>query len=331
MRIEFRPEGIFLPHLGLWLDPKVPCEAAWLSHAHSDHAQGLHGTAIGTGDTLALYANRWPDEGTGRNMLRLDYRESLAWREARLTAWPAGHILGAAQLLIECEGERIVYTGDIKLRPPLCGETTETLSCDRLIVESTFGLPVFHFLDRQTARERVVSFARESLADGAIPAFVGYPLGRGQEIVHVLCDAGIPTSVHGAIARYIPFYATGGYTFTGWEPYRANQTEGRALVVTQDMRPYLEASAKGIRIAYVSGWAMFASARTRSGADELIPYSDHADFEELLELVDRSGARQVDVVHGYAEAFAGILRDRGITAQAYGGSASQATLEEVEG
>jgi putative mRNA 3-end processing factor len=48
----------------------------------------------------------------------------------------------------------------------------------------------------------------------------------------------------------------------------------------------------------------------------LIPYSDHADFEELLEMVRTSGAREVDVVHGYAEPLARILEQRGITARA---------------
>ena len=49
------------------------------------------------------------------------YGESMEWRGATLTAYPASHIVGAAQLLIEFRGERIVYTGDIKLREPICG------------------------------------------------------------------------------------------------------------------------------------------------------------------------------------------------------------------
>ena len=52
----------------------------------------------------------------------------MEWRGATLTAYPASHILGAAQLLIEYRGERIVYTGDIKLREPICGATTEIVA-----------------------------------------------------------------------------------------------------------------------------------------------------------------------------------------------------------
>ena len=138
--------------------------------------------------------------------------------------------------------------------------------------------------------------------------FVGYPLGRGQEIVHTLTHAGIATAVHGSIARMIPAYEAFGYTFPGWEAYSPGVFAGRALVVVPNFRNYLEASGKDVRIAYVSGWAALSNARARAGAEELIPYSDHADFEELLAIVEGSGARQVDVVHGYTEAFARILR-----------------------
>jgi Cft2 family RNA processing exonuclease len=317
MQIDFTEQGIHLPEIDLWLDPQETCGNSWISHGHSDHARGLHCQVIGTSDTLRIYRLRWPgDDGVPQELEALDYGQSMDFGGARLTAHPASHIVGAAQLLIEWRGERIVYTGDIKLRPPICGAVTEVIPCDRLIIESTFGLPIYHFLDRQTACERIVSCARACLADGVTPVFVGYPLGRGQEIVYTLCQAGVPVAVHGSIARMIPVYETAGYSFPGWMPYAARETAGKALVVVPNFRATLEASGKHTRLAYVSGWAGLDNARARAGAEELIPYSDHGDFEELLELVTRSGAREVDVVHGYTEAFAGILRQRGLDARA---------------
>jgi hypothetical protein len=112
-------------------------------------------------------------------------------------------------------------------------------------------------------------------------------------------------------------------------PYNARETEGKALVVVPNFRAYIEASGKNTRLAYVSGWARLDNARNRVGAEELIPYSDHADFEELLEIVERSGAREVDVVHGYTEAFAGILQKRGIDARAPKAAAGRQMDEEV--
>ena len=330
MDVRFTPEGIYLPAIDLWLDPKIRCNHSWISHAHSDHARGLHCHVIATSPTLRIYRHRWPEDVDQPQSLHpLDYGKSLEWNGARLTAYPASHIVGAAQLLIEYEGKRLVYTGDIKLRPPICGATTEPVGCDRLIIESTFGLPIYHFLDRDGARERIVQFARECLADRITPVFIGYSLGRGQEIVHVLCEAGVPTAVHGSIARLIPFYEEAGYSFPCWTPYLARETAGKALVVVPTFRAQMEASGKNIRIAYVSGWAGLDNARNRVGADELIPYSDHGDYKELLQLVASSGAREVDVVHGYTEAFSHLLRLRGILARAPREAAERPSDEEV--
>ena len=309
-----------LPEIGLWLDPAESAEAAWFSHGHADHARGLHGRVWATPETLDFYDARWPrPEGNTGIRQAVGHGERFEWGGARCTVFPAGHILGAAQLLVEFGGERLVYTGDIKLRPPLCGAPTEIAACDRLIIECTFGLPVYHFLDRDEAARRIVAFARECLDDGVSPVFHGYALGRGQEIAHVLCRAGIPVAVHGAVARFIPFYERAGYAFDGWTPYEVRQTRGKALVVTPGMRNAIEAGGRKFRVAYVSGWAGLANARARSGAEELIPYSDHGDFNELIAMIERSGARRVDLVHGYTEAFAHILRQRGIDARAAAG------------
>jgi Cft2 family RNA processing exonuclease len=330
--IRFTSQGIYLPAIDLWLDPQERCEHSWISHGHSDHARGLHCTVIATPETIRVYRVRWPEDEQVPQALRpLAYGESMEWRGATLTAYPASHIVGAAQLLIEFQGERIVYTGDIKLRDPICGSHTEPVRCDRLIIESTFGLPIYRFLSRDDASVRIVNFARECLDDRITPVFMGYPLGRGQEIAFTLCQAGIPTAIHGSIARMIPVYEEAGFAFPNWFPYNARETEGKALVVVPGFRAQLEASGKNTRLAYVSGWAAIDNARSRAGAEELIPYSDHADFDELLALVENSGAREVDVVHGYTEAFARILRQRGIEARAPREAAERTDAEVFEG
>ena len=331
MEVQFLAQGIFLPAIGLWLDPRVPVEAAWLSHAHIDHARGVHALALGTPQTLDLYVDRWPEAGPRRRLVPMPPGEPLAFRGARLTACPAAHILGAAQLLVEFQGERLVYTGDIKLLPPLLGWRTEPVPCDTLILESTFGLPVFHFLPADAARDRITAFAAGCLERGETPVFLGYPLGRGQEIVHVLAHAGLPVAVHGAIARYLPHYEKAGYTFPGWQPYAAGATQGRALVLTPSMRAQAEASVRRPRIAYVSGWAMLDAARSRTGADELIPYSDHGGFSELLDIARLSGARTVHLVHGYTEPLALMLRERGIDARPHGAMLAPAMTAQEAG
>jgi Cft2 family RNA processing exonuclease len=334
VRIEFSPRGIYLVELDLWLDSTEDGHTTWVSHGHSDHAGGSHARLIGTPPTLEFFRMRQTLLAGGGcappQCTALDYGESLQFRGARLTAIPAAHILGAAQLLIEYGGERVVYTGDIKLCRPLLGAATVCVPCHRLIIESTFGLPIYRFLDPEAARDRMLRFARECLDDGLSPAYLGYPLGRGQEIVHTLTNAGIPTAVHGAIARLIPAFERAGYSFPGWQPYEARATAGKAIVVTPGFKNVLEAAGR-FRVAYVSGWAALDNARARAGAEELIPYSDHGDFEELIAMVESSGAREVDVVHGYTEPFAHILRQRGWEARCPRATSGRGGAEEPEG
>jgi putative mRNA 3-end processing factor len=112
------------------------------------------------------------------------------------------------------------------------------------------------------------------------------------------------------VAHFVPLYERAGFTIPGCVASEGADIQGKALVTVRGYRP-----AVHVRVAYVSGWAALESARERTGADELIPYSDHAGFDELSALVEQSGAREIDVVHGYAEEFAAHLVTRGFQAR----------------
>lgn len=313
MDVRFLDEGIYLPDLDLWLDPDGARPSAFVSHGHADHARGSHTLAICTQATSDVYRLRG---GARSKHLVKAFGEPFEFRGARLTLFPAGHILGAAQLLVEHRGERLVYTGDVKLDPPLCADPGVVVPCDRLIIESTFGLPIFRFLSVEEAREAIVRTARDALEQGVTPIFLGYPLGRSQEIVDVLSSAGVPVAVHGAVAKYLDIYrAHTGRPFEA-VPYEAGATEGLAVVGPSGFGRTLARSIGKARVVAVSGWALLANARARYDADVLIAYSDHASFPELLRYVDEAKPKRVDVVHGHADTFAAILRSRGYEAHA---------------
>jgi Cft2 family RNA processing exonuclease len=64
----------------------------------------------------------------------------------------------------------------------------------------------------------------------------------------------------------------------------------------------------------MSGWGLMKNAIYRYGVDHALPLSDHADFDELLELVERVGPRKIYTTHGYRE-FAETLRGKGLDAE----------------
>jgi len=326
MRVDFRPDGIYLPELDLWLDPEGDRPFAFLSHGHADHVGGQHGQVFCTPATSDIYRLRGGEQAIHHAH---PFGEPFEHRGARLTLYPAGHILGAAQLLVESNGERLVYTGDLKVDAPLCADPDVIVPCDHLIIESTFGLPIFRFLSAAEARTRIVEHARAALAEGATPLLLGYPLGRSQEIVEVLTAAEIPVAAHGAVAKYLDIYRRHTGRLFEAIPYERGQVAGHAIVGPPSFARQIGKSAGRLRVIAVSGWALLDSARTRYDADILIPYSDHASFPELLRYVEESKAKRVDVVHGFAEPLAQVLRSKGVDAHAQKAAAKPLDQEEV--
>ena len=73
--------------------------------------------------------------------------------------------------------------------------------------------------------------------------------------------------------------------------------------------PACRALRKAVRIA-VTGWAADPHWRLRQGYDYAVPLSDHADYDELIECIERVQPRVVYCTHG-PEEFVGRLRKLG--------------------
>ena len=299
------------------MDPVLPVEAAIVTHGHGDHARALPGRMYATPETAAIVRARFGETAT----VVLPYGDPVEVGSqrspARLTLFSAGHVLGSAGALVEQGGERLFVTGDVKLRPSLTCAPAEIPECDTLVVESTFGLPVFRFPETRLLREAIVAEARAALGEGATPVFLAYAFGKGPEVARILGGAGIPVSLHGAIEKMSSLYRAFGVTFPNAVPYDSPALEGRALVVPPPCRSQpMVTKIRNRRVVAVTGWALLDAAYDRYGAQGLVPMSDHADFDELVAIVEKSRARRVRTVHGFADALARILARRGMDAEA---------------
>jgi len=65
-----------------------------------------------------------------------------------------------------------------------------------------------------------------------------------------------------------------------------------------------------------SGWAKSPRFAFGRRADHSIPLSDHCDFNELVDLVVKSGAEKIYTIHGFVDEFAAHLTTLGFDAQA---------------
>jgi len=110
-------------------------------------------------------------------------------------------------------------------------------------------------------------------------------------------------------------YAAAGRALPEWVELDAKAPAGRVVISPPAGKDEVRRLGR-YRTALISGWAKDAEFARLFGADAAFDLSDHCDFDELLEVVDQSGADQVYTVHGYTEDFARILRKRGVRASA---------------
>jgi len=302
--------GVHLPGHSIWLDPLVVRSFAFISHAHTDHAR-RHKEALLTPQTLALIpAHRRP-----RGWRLLGYEEPMRKGPACVTLYPAGHMLGSAQLLFDCLGSRLLYTGDIKLRQPAGIAPTAVPKADVLIVESTYGRPHFRFGDPDSTIEQMARWCRLALDSRVTPVLLCHALGKTEEVMLALEPYGFQFALEKRCAPCARDYSAAGRPLPDWVELDGEAPRGRVVIAPPAGKEEVRRLGR-YRTALVSGWAKDPEFARLFGADATFDLSDHCDFDELMEVVERSGADQVYTVHGFTEDLARSLRRRGIRASA---------------
>jgi Cft2 family RNA processing exonuclease len=309
--IAYAGGELFLPGLGLWLDSRKARAHAFVSHAHSDHI-AAHTRTILSRSTDRFFRHR---TSSRRETVPLKFHEEHRIGVNTVRLLPAGHVLGSAQVLVtHDDGRTLVYTGDFKLRARVCSEACEVTHADVVIMESTFGEPRWRFPVPEEVADQLVQSVRRVIDAKKTPVVLAYPLGKSQEALHILTTAGLPVAIHKTIRAYVELYEAEGVRFGPYEHMESCDTSGHVLLMSAGaQRTSQVQSLPHVHTIFLSGWGLDARARYRYGVDEMIPMSDHADFGELLEYVERCAPRRVYTVHGSAE-FARILRSRGVEA-----------------
>jgi putative mRNA 3-end processing factor len=127
-------KGLYCRPGGFHIDPYGGAKRAVVTHGHSDHARPGHDHVLATRETLAVMTLRL---GTPAKLgtQTAAYGERVTIGDVAVTLFPAGHVLGSAQVLIEWQGARVVVSGDYKrAADPTCA-TFELVPCDLFITE----------------------------------------------------------------------------------------------------------------------------------------------------------------------------------------------------
>ncbi len=299
-------DGLFLTAARLGVDVPRRQQRAFISHAHADHI-APHEVSYCTPATARFFRHRRGD----RQTIEMPYGQKRQAGPLTLTALPAGHILGSAMLHASDGHQSLLYTGDFRLRPSLTAAAAMPPQADILVMECTFGRPRYRFPSRESVQAELLSLVERIVEEGRTPVVHAYVLGKAQEVTRLLCDDGWSVRQHPLVYEISRLYEQLGCRLGPFQEYRGEIGPREILIFpppTQRTR-WMPLPARRRTIA-VSGWALDADYRQRAGVHYALPFSDHADFDELLECAERVRPRVIYCTHG-PESFVQSLRDAG--------------------
>ena len=279
-------------------------EHCFVSHAHSDHtaAFGKRRKILASDETFIIMGKE---------------PESLSFPSVKLT--PAGHMLGARQLVAEGDGEKFVYTGDFALHDSYTSPAAKIEQCDTLMIDTTYALPHLNLPSRGSVIEKMRKFVSEN--DRSIIVFGAYVRGKTQELVRFLnVECGIAPVVSQPAAKICSYYEKCGlaldYVSAGTEEAEEQMRAPFVAIMPSNMVNFgfgsklSEAFGHDVKTAVATGWA----AISRFPVDAAFPLSDHADFKQTMRYVYESGAKKVICANASEEEAAAYFCKLGIAA-----------------
>lgn len=317
--LEVRPEGLYCAPARAFIDPIRPVDRAIITHGHSDHARPGHQAVLATPETLRIMAARYGEDFTAERQ-PATYGEAIDCDDVRVTLFPAGHVLGSAQILLEHGGARAVASGDYKRRTdPTCAGF-ELIPCDVFITEATFGLPVFH--QPPVGGEIAKLLKSRDIFPERCHLIGVYALGKCQRVIAELREAGYdrPIYLHGGLTKLCETYEQLGVRLGEIRPVAGmakKELEGEIILSP----PSALADRWSRRLpdpvpCAASGW-MQIRARAKQRLVELpMVISDHADWDDLTATMKETGAGEIWVTHGREEALVHYASLNGMKARA---------------
>jgi putative mRNA 3-end processing factor len=315
-----RPDenGLYCEAGGFYVDPWRPVERAVVTHAHGDHARaGSRRYLAAEPGQHALRARLGPEA----IIVTRPYGEPIEINGVTVTLFPAGHVLGSAQVRVEYRGEVWVVSGDYKLdADPTCAPF-EVIRCHTFITEATFGLPIYRWPAPAEVFADINKWWRANQAAGRASMLFAYPLGKAQRLLAGVDPAIGPIYVHGAILRLNEAYRRSGVTLpaAGYASAADPKTDwSQALILappSAQATPWLRRFGS-ISTGFASGWMRVRGQRRRRSIDRGFVLSDHVDWPGLNQAVAATGAERVVVTHGYVGPVARWLAGQGLQAQA---------------
>jgi putative mRNA 3-end processing factor len=125
----------------------------------------------------------------------LAYRQPCMINDVKVTLHESGHILGGATIIVEHEGKRLFYTGDINTRGSkiLRPADLDFGEVDLVIMESTYSQT--EQMPREQSERELLEYAYEVVERGGTLFIPAFSVERAQEIACVLKTYNFPHKI----------------------------------------------------------------------------------------------------------------------------------------
>lgn len=292
------------------LDSKDPeANLHFVSHAHSDHTAGVRKThkILCSAITKDLVEQR------------IKYSLDMAEMPKQASMFNSGHMFGSRQLLIKSDsGNDIVYTGDYQMQKSPAAEEVEVRHADILIMDSTYPYVGVTFDEKEEVIGAIQSYVKDKSRYGSV-LFGAYAMGKAQELVRICNEVGISPLVDSSIDRMNKVYVKHGMKLdyatrdicAGVEESDFSESVWIVNMNSMDkVRQYVSNLNNQIFTAVATGFAKTLKFNT----DVQFALSDHADFRQAVDYIDRCNPKIVYTCGSSCDAFAKNLKAHGYNA-----------------
>ena len=290
--VEYKGSGVVLDPTGNGHSYPI-----FVSHAHADHAAAFkypERQKYATEETYQLlHSLGWKHLD---NWQRIKLGDKIKIDDLVIRVHNAGHVLGSVQFEVNTPEGTVLYTGDIGLEESYTMHPADPVDCDILVVETTFGAPMFSFPKRRDIALDMVRWATmEAIPAGLIPTLKTDSIGNAQEVIHIFNTlTKLPVVTTKSATKVSDVYKCFGYNL---EYYDYKSPEGEELLESGKCAIISPKGSKltngNLDTALASGWAVLFKGRQRAFA-----LSDHADFKSLLSFIRHCKPKRVLTFHG---------------------------------
>ncbi|AOW17671.1 DNA ligase-associated DEXH box helicase [Polaribacter vadi] len=313
--VKFTKKGIYCIPGKFYLDPWFPVEYAIISHGHADHSRSGNKHYLCQNDSKAIIKHRL---GQDISIESLGYNEPKNINGVQVSFFPAGHVIGSAQIRLEYKGYVVVFSGDYKTQPDFISTPYEPVKCHEFITESTFGLPIYKWKKEEELQAELQNWVLQNQQNNRTSVFLGYSLGKAQRIMKLI-EGVDDIYVHTAINNLNNAISGSGIelpktTLLNYDFKKADIQNKIVILPPALLGSRMIKKIPNAATAICSGWMHIRGNRRWKGVDAGFSISDHADWDGLLEAVKATGAEKVHVTHGSQAVFSKYLNEIGIEA-----------------